>query len=184
MRAIFNYMFKKGYIPWNKGLDWQPKSAFKKGHKTWNKDKKKLPQFSGENNPGWKGEQASYFTKHNWLKRWFGNPPKCENCGKIGQKNKGGKWGIHWALIKGKEYERKRENFRGLCHKCHAIYDLGGKPSWNKGKKNWMSAEGKARMIASKIGKTTWMKGRHHTQETKDKISRTKKLRKLRTKRK
>lgn len=31
--------FKKGYIPWNKGLDWQPKNGFKKGCASFNKGK-------------------------------------------------------------------------------------------------------------------------------------------------
>ena len=31
--------FKKGYIPWNKGLDWRPKNGFKKGGVSFNKGK-------------------------------------------------------------------------------------------------------------------------------------------------
>ena len=33
-----------------------------------------------------------------------------------------------------------------------------GTPSWNKGLKNWMSKEGKLRMIKSKLGKSPWNK--------------------------
>ena len=30
---------------------------------------------------------------------------------------------FEWALIKGLEYERKRENFIRLCKRCHIYYD-------------------------------------------------------------
>ena len=49
------------------------------------------------------------------------------------------------------------------CNKCGQL--KGTKEhicpafSWNKGLKNWMSEEGKKRMIESKIGKPAWNKG-------------------------
>lgn len=109
---------------------------FTKGQTAWNKDRK-FPQFSGENHWNWKGG-TEYFSVHDWLKKTFGKANKCENsiCS--------GKCKIfHWAKLKDKAYEKKRENFWMLCQSCHAIYD-GIKPickfpkgmiPYNKGKK-------------------------------------------------
>ena len=60
----------------------------------------------GDKNPLWKGNKVGYSSQHSWLKRNFGNPLKCEQCGKLGAKNKGNKWDIQWALLKGCKYER------------------------------------------------------------------------------
>jgi 5-methylcytosine-specific restriction endonuclease McrA len=49
--------FQKGYTPWNKGtkgLRISPNTEFKKGHIPWNKEKN-CAQFTGENNPAWRG---------------------------------------------------------------------------------------------------------------------------------
>ncbi len=104
----------------------------------------------------YKGDKVGYKGVHQWLIKVYSNPPKCEICGKLGERIKF-KWNIDWALIKGKNYERKRENFWGLCHLCHMRYDDTGKlsrgvprpqyikdavskankgrPAWNKGLK-------------------------------------------------
>lgn len=97
-KTVVNLTGVNGKPPWNKSL--------------------KLPQFSGENHPSWKGDKAGYFTVHSWLKRHFGKADKCENpfCKKISKK-------FHWAKIKGKTYTHNRENFQMLCNSCHALYD-------------------------------------------------------------
>ena len=96
-----------------------------KGFKPWNKDKK-LPQSSGENAHQWKGEDASYGAKHKWLYKTFGKAGKCENftsqflefpCKNTSKR-------FEWALLDGKKYERKIENFKELCHSCHKKYDF------------------------------------------------------------
>jgi len=78
----------------------------------------KFPERSGENHYSWKGDGANYFTIHSWLKRHFGKANKCEEPGCKEISNR-----FHWALIKGKKYIHKRENFWMLCASCHAIYD-------------------------------------------------------------
>ena len=86
--------------------------------------------LTGENHYNWKGKLASYFAKHIWLKTHFGKASKCENpncvyprknaAGSILKKPKR----YDWALIRGREYEHKRENFIQLCPSCHKKYDL------------------------------------------------------------
>lgn len=55
---------------------------------------------------------------HNWLRKKFGKPNKCENpnCKHKSQK-------YEWSLLKGCQYERKRKNFWMLCASCHHVYD-------------------------------------------------------------
>src|SRR3990167_2611761 len=83
----------------------------------------KFPERSGDKNTNWTGDKIGYWGIHQWLQTNFGKSNKCENpdCLHISIK-------FHWALIKGKKYERKRENFWMLCTSCHAIYDEIGFP--------------------------------------------------------
>lgn len=69
---------------------------------------------------------------HSWLRTNFGKASKCENrkCNNIHP------YRYEWALLKGKKYERKRENFWMLCRKCHMYYDGLIIAGWNKKKKN------------------------------------------------
>lgn len=90
----------------------------------------KFPERSGKNHRLWKGDKANYFTIHSWLHRHYGKANKCEglNCKKISKR-------FQWALIKGKSYIHKRENFKMLCASCHALYDefKGSPPGTHKG---------------------------------------------------
>lgn len=60
---------------------------------------------------------------HQWLIYHLGKANKCENksCKKIGKR-------FEYALIDGKPYDRKRENYMMLCSQCHRKYD------WDSGK--------------------------------------------------
>lgn len=135
-KTVINLSGVNGKPPWNKG--------------------KKLPQFSGENHFAWKGDEADYFTIHSWLKRHFGVANKCENleCKKTSNR-------FHWALIKGKTYIHKRENFWMLCASCHAIYD-GFRPPKDMAKGNTfrrIDLVGRrfGRVVVTKlVGKNKW----------------------------
>jgi hypothetical protein len=124
---------KKGYIPWNKGvktgqIPWNkglkgihlsPDSEFKKGTTPWIKGKKgeeygNIP--SGEKHPNWKGVDAKYGTKHDWVERHFGKPTKCEMC-LTTNANK-----FEWANISGK-YKREKSDWIRLCTSCHMKFD-------------------------------------------------------------
>lgn len=89
--------------------------------------------IKGKNHYLWKGESASYMTKHSWIRRNFGRPFKCENpkCfyprrttaikekyGKIMDKPKR----YEWSNISGK-YIRTREDWEMLCVSCHRKKD-------------------------------------------------------------
>lgn len=90
---------------------------------SWNCANQSNPN-KGERHWHWKMEGLGYIGIHLWLHKYFGNPKSCEICGLHGFKGKNRKWNIEWAKLRDKEYERKRENFWGLCKKCHSVYDL------------------------------------------------------------
>lgn len=73
---------------------------------------------SGEKSGTWKGDKVGYWGIHKWLYKYYGKANYCENL-KCSKKSKI----FHWALIKNKNYERKRDNFMQLCMSCHWKYD-------------------------------------------------------------
>jgi RecJ-like exonuclease len=64
-------------------------------------------------------DKNEYARIHYWIRKNYGKANKCEskNCTGI-TKDYG------WALLKGKEYERNRDNFMMLCKSCHTKYDF------------------------------------------------------------
>lgn len=84
----------------------------------WNKGKK-LPQYSGENSGVWLGIDAPYHAIHQWMIRTYGKAKMCES-----EKCNGLVNSYEWSLLKGKTYQRKRENFWQLCKSCHRKYDF------------------------------------------------------------
>lgn len=85
----------------------------------------------GEKNNRWKGSSASYTSKHQFLKRNYGNPKNCDHCGVEGKKEEGGRWSVHFALIKGRSYSHNRSDYLGLCRTCHGRYDWNEKKTEN-----------------------------------------------------
>lgn len=88
-------------------------TSFKKGHKG----------LVGANNPMWKGDEAGYGSKHDWIKKWHGEPEFCEGCGKEEAKK------FDWANLSGK-YLRDRSDWVRLCRSCHQIHDEARKKMW------------------------------------------------------
>jgi hypothetical protein len=63
-----------------------------------------------------------YFRIHNWLSYHHGKASRCENelCQSIYPEPKQ----FEWALLKGKEHKRNRNNYIQLCSSCHRKYDF------------------------------------------------------------
>jgi hypothetical protein len=91
--------------------------AFAKGHTSAQKGK------IGEENHRWLGVEAKYAAKHNWLQKHYRHPVVCEECGVKGKEDSLGRWDIQWANISGL-YLREVTDYRPLCIKCHARFDL------------------------------------------------------------
>jgi len=77
----------------------------------------------GEFNPLWKGNNACYGSKHDWVKKWFGTPSECENCGTTNSCK------YDWANLSG-NYLRERNDWKRLCRKCHHKLDNISKKRW------------------------------------------------------
>lgn len=83
----------------------------------------KCAGISHANFPGgkWKGEKASYRTKHNWVVRKKGKAIYCEHCG-LDKIPKGKQRYFQWANISGK-YFRDITDYKSLCIPCHKHFD-------------------------------------------------------------
>ena len=81
---------------------------------------RKCSYKKGKFSKAWKGEKASYYAKHMWIRANYGLPTTCEICKKTGITGRK----IHWANIN-KLYRRKREDWKRLCAKCHKNLDVG-----------------------------------------------------------
>jgi hypothetical protein len=82
---------------------------------------KRKGYLSAEQCYNWKGENVGYNSLHKFIRRKYGKPIACENCNKIGCKN-GRNWNIDWCNISG-VYSRERDDWKGLCRKCHIQHD-------------------------------------------------------------
>lgn len=72
---------------------------------------------TGDKSHRWKGSRASYSAKHMWIRKYYGNPKVCWECGRE-DKNKM----YHWANVSGK-YLRDIKDWKRLCVHCHALFD-------------------------------------------------------------
>lgn len=75
---------------------------------------------SGEELYNWKGEGASYHSKHAWIHRHRGKAKMCsnENCSRQNVKI------FHWANLSGR-YKRDFNDYIQLCPSCHRYFDKG-----------------------------------------------------------
>jgi|SRR3990167_2573045 len=108
--------FQKGQSSWNSGLiltNEQKKNLYRfpKGNLPFNKGKEHLP---ADLNGRWRGDFASYKTKHAWRSRNLVKPLNCEACG-LEKK-------LDWANVSGKYY-REETDWMPLCRSCHIHFD-------------------------------------------------------------
>lgn len=121
--------FKKGNIPWNKGLKgvqtaWNKGlKGYLAGDKHWAYDKKR-PEITGEKSKSWVGDKIGKSGVHQWMERVCGKPSECEFCG---LRDEGRKYA--WANISGK-YKRDVKDWYRLCYPCHMKFDNVGYKSW------------------------------------------------------
>lgn len=90
-----------------------------------------IPSMADEKHNQWKGTQASYSAKHNWIARKLGKPSLCQGCGRDGLSGHQ----IHWANVSG-QYLRELDDWIRLCAKCHHAFDNLSQRSWESRRKN------------------------------------------------
>lgn len=73
---------------------------------------KMLPKKTEAGNPAWRGDDASYVSKHRRIYRRYGQPKKCEFCGTTEYHR------YEWANITG-QYLIDRWDWIRLCVPCH-----------------------------------------------------------------
>ena len=106
--------FKKGMVPWNKGIPMTDETRIKVSEA-------RRGKMCGTKNHKWKGNKASYAAKHIWIFTNYGKATKCEQCGATNRM-------IHWANISD-QYKRKRSDWKQLCVPCHSKFDKNKKVS-------------------------------------------------------
>lgn len=72
--------------------------------------------MSGDKNPTWKGEDAKYGTKHDWVERQLGKPQRCDKCGTTHPQR------YEWAN-RSRTYKRDIDDWIRLCVFCHRKAD-------------------------------------------------------------
>lgn len=88
------------------------------GHQVLQKTREKIAEsLKGDGHWYWK-EEPTYGIVHYWMRTRFGKAKFCENreCSSVSKC-------FEWAKIRGKTYDRSRENFIQLCRSCHTKYD-------------------------------------------------------------
>ncbi len=101
-----------------KDTPWLLKYSIKPGEhrNSENEFKKQDIRITGANNPMWKGDDAGYNARHNWIKRQCGKAYE-GRCSECGEKNN-----LEWANIS-YEYKREVSDWKILCAKHHDAYD-------------------------------------------------------------
>lgn len=97
--------------------------------------REQIKGWKNEGHPFWKGEDASYASKHEWAGRQWGKPSRCEHCAAEDRKS------YDWANISG-EYRREREDWLRLCRPCHQKFDRRRRPS-----ERWVEFRGERRSL-------------------------------------
>lgn len=92
------------------------------GHEGHGKGKKR-ESMTDEKHPRWKGDEASYGCKHNWIYRKFGKANKCKQCNTLESKR------FVWHNLSS-EYKREKDDWVQLCSKCHANLHKNWEKRW------------------------------------------------------
>lgn len=79
--------------------------------------------IKGHSRGAFKGNAAGYTAIHTYLRKYFPKSGICDECGKPAVRTE-------YALIKGREYSRNRDDYRELCKPCHNRYDETGGSRW------------------------------------------------------
>jgi len=76
-----------------------------------------------ELNYSWKGDKASYSSKHKWIQKHWQKTGVCEICGKSPKPHGNRKWGTEWHSKDGEYNREDRTTWLELCKPCHKIQD-------------------------------------------------------------
>lgn len=90
---------------------------FGKGFKHTQEAKDKVSMSLIGNKRRWRGNEASYYAIHMWIKKYWGCPDHCDMCHCESASR------YEWCN-KDKQYKRNREDWLQLCPSCHRKYDL------------------------------------------------------------
>lgn len=138
--------FKKGIIPWNKGMkgvrfntgrthikkgqNLSPETQFKKGDTSYWKGKKN-PHFTGPNNPRWKGGITPEHKKVRWSQKYKDfrdeifkkDDYTCKDCGRKSKKGDKVILNVHHkkSFAEHKELRFVKSNVVTLCRQCHKL---------------------------------------------------------------
>lgn len=129
--TVLGMPFVKGHIGFNKGLKLagEYRNCLRCGKEVWfvqsrllNGGGKYCSRSCSNKSTAKRGveshnykEKVGYYGVHSWLYTHYGKASECEQCGSTTR--------VQWAKLKGKPYERVRENFWQLCCLCHIEYD-------------------------------------------------------------
>ena len=128
-------VFKKGDVPWTKGLPkekhpwWGKKHSpetiekmkkvvHPKGYKLSEETRQKMRDATRKKeseSSSWKGDKVGYFGVHAWVVRKKGKAKKCVDCGTLEGK-------IEWSNANHK-YKRVLKDYQAPCVKCHRKHD-------------------------------------------------------------
>lgn len=76
---------------------------------------KRVPPYkSGPEKTNWKGDKVGYGALHEWVRRRFIKPKKCQNCKEAPP---------HDLANISQEYKRDLSDWEYLCRRCHMIKD-------------------------------------------------------------
>lgn len=76
-----------------------------------------------ELNARWKGDKASYSSKHKWIQKYWIKTGICDNCGVSPKPYGKRKFGTEWHNKDNKYNREDRGTWLELCKKCHLKFD-------------------------------------------------------------